>query len=294
MNRLAYIDMIDAGGALLQRGGTLLASEVLASATPGTGERNRLRALTDASRKSDPLSFRLHRAIAEILASLDREPGPVPPNVFQWREGQAPSPLRGRDLAESLDVWQRNARPGDVLVQIQASDPAAVHALGHTISEFYGDFHALLLPQRSLHQSPVQSRLEDATTAWRVALASDWPTPSAVSRMLGSTAANASSLATKLRSAGRLLGVYLTTSPAGYRFPPWQFQDGQPVAHLAEILGMLRKHTLFHATDRRTAGWAEVEWFLTPHPLLGDVAPAALLTSAPDRVLAAAQQDSEA
>jgi len=97
----------------------------------------------------------------------------------------------------------------------------------------------------------------------------------------------------ELRRAGKLLGVYLDQPVPSYRYPLWQFDhDGLPVDHLAEILAVLRDFGPFKREPdglRRTTGWGEAEWFLSPNSLLGGVSPAAILPAAADRVLRAAR-----
>lgn len=72
-----------------------------------------------------------------------------------------------------------------------------------------------------------------------------------------------------------------------YRYPSWQFRsDGQPVDHLAELLGVLRDFGPFQRESgglRRSTGWGEVEWFRSPHALLDGATPAAMLTTDPTR-----------
>ncbi|HBZ46919.1 MAG TPA: hypothetical protein DEO93_06540 [Stenotrophomonas sp.] len=123
-------------------------------------------------------------------------------------------------------------------------------------------------------------------------LASQWPTAAEVSRNLGSSAGNASHLATKYRRSGKLLGVYLPVPGGSWRFPQWQFQrDGQPVMHLEEILKVLHEPGPFLDTDRRSTGWGEVEWFQSGHVLLDGHTPAEVLATHPHRVLAAAKAE---
>ncbi|PII15855.1 hypothetical protein CR920_08625 [Stenotrophomonas indicatrix] len=60
---------------------------------------------------------------------------------------------------------------------------------------------------------------------------------------------------------------------------------------MAEILRILREFGPFQqepAGLRRTTGWGEAEWFLSPHALLEGVPPAAVLSATPARVLRAA------
>ena len=87
--------------------------------------------------------------------------------------------------------------------------------------------------------------------------------------------------------------VYVTHPFRSCRYPAWQFRpDGRPVEHLTEILTVLRDFGAFQCEPnglRRSTGWGEAEWFLSPHALLCDTAPAAMLSTDPARVLYAAQ-----
>lgn len=113
----------------------------------------------------------------------------------------------------------------------------------------------------------------------RAKLSSSWP-----------TAEQVGPLATELRKSGRLLGVYVTEPNHDYRYPIWQFQpDGQPVILFAEILSIVREYGIYLNNDRRTTGWGEVEWFLTPHVLLNGECPAEVLQNYPQAVFEAAR-----
>ncbi|EOW2135788.1 hypothetical protein N5C16_03200 [Stenotrophomonas sp. GD03908] len=139
--------------------------------------------------------------------------------------------------------------------------------------------------------TPAQRIRRDAATA-RQTLAAQWPSAAQVGHMLDSHAPNGSELVGQLRRAGKLLGVYVTQSSPGYRYPTWQFHaNGQPVAHLAEILEVLREFGPFEHESGglgRTTGWGEVEWFLTPHAMLDGATPAEMLATDPCRILRAA------
>lgn len=140
--------------------------------------------------------------------------------------------------------------------------------------------------------SPVQQILLDAA-AERMALASQWLTADQVDDRLRSQPSGGEAQATRLRRQGLLLGVYVDYSMPSYRYPTWQFcPDGQPVEHLTEIIAVLRNSGVFQQEVdglRRTTGWGEVEWFLSPHALLDGAAPAAKLSTEPARVLSAAR-----
>ncbi|WP_293792103.1 metallophosphoesterase [Stenotrophomonas sp.] len=133
--------------------------------------------------------------------------------------------------------------------------------------------------------------LQDSATL-REALASEWLSASQVGVKLGVQPCDGNHTASQLRREGKLLGVYITQPVPSYRYPPWQFQpDGRPVDHLAKILELMREFGPFQrelSDLRRTTGWGEVEWFLSPHALLDGATPAGLLIADPLRVLRAA------
>jgi hypothetical protein len=206
--------------------------------------------------------------------------------------------LRGRDFAENFSTWLRTADADETLVEVPADDPASIAVairdlrtyLGRLRESLAGEADAATDPARVAAAAPVQRPL-DGAAAHRQALSRDWPTAADVSRQLGSTAENASHRANQLRRDGQLLGVWLPPEQA-YRFPAWQFgADGLPVPQLAELLALLRGPGGMAVPDRRTSGWGEVEWFLTPHALLDGASPAEVLASDPAHVLAVAQDE---
>lgn len=91
--------------------------------------------------------------------------------------------------------------------------------------------------------------------------------------------------ATQLRRQGRLLAVYMGQPIPCYRYPTWQFlPDGRPIDQMAEILTVSRGLGPFEREPegmRRTTGWGEVEWLLSPHILLGGASPAEALAIGP-------------
>jgi hypothetical protein len=143
----------------------------------------------------------------------------------------------------------------------------------------------------------LSSRILTDAEALRVAMASQWLTAAEVDAALGSQALDGGHCASQLRREGRILGVYVTHPLPSYRYPTWQFhQDGQPVGHLGEVLKVLRDSGLFLREQgglRRTTGWGEVEWFLSPHALLNGATPAEMIAIEPERVLHAAQIEFE-
>ena len=143
---------------------------------------------------------------------------------------------------------------------------------------------------------PTERILRDAA-ARREALAAQWLSAAQVSARLGSPPESGGSRAAQFRRKGEVLGVYVTRPAPSYRYPTWQFcSDGQPVEHLAEILRALRAFGPFQCESvglRRSTGWGEVEWFLSPHALLNGNQPAEVLTVDPARVLGAVRIEFE-
>lgn len=92
-------------------------------------------------------------------------------------------------------------------------------------------------------------------------------------------------------------GVYVASPKPSYRYPPWQFRlDGRPVDQLTEILAVLRDFGPFPREVnglRRTIGWGDAEWFLSPHALLDGATPASTLGANPARVLRTAHVEFE-
>lgn len=80
-----------------------------------------------------------------------------------------------------------------------------------------------------------------------------------------------------------------------YCYPTWQvLPDGRPVVQMAEILTVLRELGSFEREPngmRRTTGWGEVEWFLSPHILLDGATPAKALAIDPQKVLQVARAE---
>lgn len=139
-----------------------------------------------------------------------------------------------------------------------------------------------------------QQILVDAATL-RQQLAAEWLDAEQVGARLNERICEDD--ASLLRREGRLLGVYVTQPAPGYRYAPWQFGlDGQPVDQLSAILKVLRDFGPFERETgeiRRSTGWGEIEWFLSPHELLDGVAPAEILAGNALRVLEVARIEFE-
>lgn len=125
----------------------------------------------------------------------------------------------------------------------------------------------------------------------REELAALWLSAAQVDARLGADPCRRCSHASQMRRDSLILGVYVARPSPSYRYPNWQFRaDGQPVDHLAEILVLLRDCGPFERETgglRRTTGWDEVEWFLSPHALLDATPPAEVLSVDSVRVLRA-------
>lgn len=272
--------------------------------------------------------LQLDEAAMASLAQLGRPRrgaprNPAIPIMALWRAGRVHE-LHSHSLAESLDVWRRQAGPADdyVLIELSNPAPAAVATTERNLERFYAQFRAAARFAAVTHLAtasatattsvddpevvisapapraealtPAQQIRRDAA-AQRQALAAQWLTAAQVSAQLGSTAENGSHRASQRRRDGELLGVYVPLPAPSYRYPTWQFrEDGQPVEHLTEILAVLRDHGPFEREPdglRRTTGWGEAEWFRSPHVLLDGATPAEMLARDPAAVLQAARTE---
>lgn len=311
MPDLSFLNLYEDDGQLLQSNGSLTVDELLAQQE----RRGRPRAddallgpirafglIEHRSPRGAPMAkiVMLQSAALRVLQSLlggreqgVREPRRVTAYYTLSPERPAPRRLFGHDLAENLDVWLRTAA-GETLVEVPAVESATleemVREMRTSLAQLQVDVAAELeLEARLPARKPVVPA--DAAAERRRALAQDWPTAADVSRQLGSTAENGSHRANQLRRDGQLLGVWLPHEQA-YRFPAWQFgADGAAVPGLAELLTLLRGPGGMNTAERRTSGWGEVEWFLTPHTLLDGEPPADVLPHDPARVLAAAREE---
>lgn len=245
--------------------------------------------------------------------------------VYLWSKDGETSPLPAISLADSLANWQRNPSQGNVMIDFLSNDEDNLRSTQRAWSDLYGDIiespvsksggvkqqavpnyriitRAANRERKLLRDAAargetkaqvVQSKTVDlaaAAAAKRMAMAKDWPTASQVSRALGSTAENESQLATRFRREGKLLGVYLPTPTASWRFPTWQFaEDGEILPKFAEILSVVRDKGKFFDDQRRTTGWGEVAWFNARRHSLDGATAAELLASDPDKVLSVAK-----
>ena len=97
----------------------------------------------------------------------------------------------------------------------------------------------------------------------------------------GHSAQNPAQTASRWRKAGKIFAM-----PHGGAdlYPAFQFVDGQPLAVVADVLHR------FAADPTRTA-WQNAFWFASRNGWLGGAAPMDELQRAPERVLAAAEQE---
>lgn len=204
--------------------------------------------------------------------------------------------LRG-SAPDNFAWWLCNAALGETLVEIvvpaeltfkdaQARLGAAIDTLGSVLQVGSGDDGGLPIADATV---PVVSKAAlDAAAEFRRELAKDWYTEDQVGAMLGSQAGSANRLTVRFRRQGKLLGVWVPTQRA-YRYPTWQFRaDGTPAPELAATLKLLRENGGVIDHGRRTSGWNEVEWFMTPHVLLHGRRPADELAKHGRQVLHAA------
>lgn len=138
-------------------------------------------------------------------------------------------------------------------------------------------------------------KIQSDAAAQREALAAKWLSSAQVSARLGLISRHGDNDATELRRQGKLLAVYMAQPVPCYCYPTWQFlPDGRPVVQMAEILTVLRELGSFEREPngmRRTTGWGEVEWFLSPHILLDGATPAKALAIDPQKVLQVARTE---
>lgn len=327
---LALLELtVTAAGDVLEQLLVITAAQATEHQYPALGaavNRVRLFARIDSTLSGVPSSVRiqLDRAALASWARLGRRHhndrrNSRPPMMALWHAGRMHE-LHSQSLTESLDVLLRQAGHNDNCVLVELSDPtpAAAATTGSILERFYTRLYENMNDRRptgypavrGAHPTPaaadeatpactspltpVQQIFRDAA-AQREALAAQWPSAAQASAQLGSHVAKGSYLASQLRCAGKLLGVYVRYPEPSYRYPTWQFGPNcQPVDHLTEILRVLRdygpfEHELYD--PNRTTGWGEVEWFLSPNVLLDGATPAEVLATDPAGVLQAARTE---
>lgn len=332
VDTIDYLDLKEVDGSFVQSIRTTTVQKLQAertktakSAGPGS---IRLFASHDTTSSAVPPADLMKNALLSAFQTWSKiKPTRVtrrksPKHLYLWSISDASKVLHEEESTELAAVLQ-NLHHGDVVVDFSGVTDRQLKALEESFKNYFGAVlaettQAAIIDTRkilSTHEAvirllvsdpvvtitpPAQSAgagvkgLEQLAAERRGALAKDWATAADVSRQLGSTAENASQLATKWRREGKLLGVYLPVPTANWRFPNWQFQpDGNPVEFLEEILKVLHEKGPFLDSSRRTTGWGEVEWFLTMHALLDGEAPALMLATDPERVLRAAQVEFE-
>jgi len=294
------------------------------------GMVNRIRLVTqiDSELPGVPASVRARLELAALsgMAQLARlrtgatNDERVPVRAL-WRQGRLHE-LLSHSFADGVTSLLHQASPpeGDVLLVFSNSSLAAVFTMVSNLDLLYprsrenvarglqesqrassegqsisGLFVGSAGPHEISSEAARQTLLDAA--AQRELLAEDWPSAAQVSAQLGRNLHTGSLLASDLRREDKLLGVYVTHPLPSYRYPRWQFRpDGQPVDHLSELLEVLREFGPFQREAdglRRSTGWGEVEWFLSPHALLDGATPAATLAVEPLRVLRAARAEFE-
>lgn len=114
----------------------------------------------------------------------------------------------------------------------------------------------------------------DAAARRREELAQLWLTTHEVSARWLAGRADSSAALGRLRSAGRLLGVWVAPEKE-YRYPLCQFTHaGELRPEIVELLTILPRGN--------GSGWSQAEWLYAPHPRLGGRRPCdVLLEDAP-------------
>ncbi|WP_147281646.1 hypothetical protein [Dyella solisilvae] len=98
------------------------------------------------------------------------------------------------------------------------------------------------------------------------AKAEGWPDSATIAQALGPDSVD---LAAQ-RAAGQLLGVWFKHERC-FRYPPWQFLDGQIHPHLSELLESLAGNpAMTPAAD--PGGWIRLVWLDSPRLSLSDLA----------------------
>lgn len=244
------------------------------------------------------------------------------PFVALWH-GNRLQELYSHSLLQSLVFWLREADQIDQSVLIELSSSAATIATptDASLEPFYARLRDNIANRMQRRYRSVRGNSElptddaigaalpglDNLTAGesvmleaasqREALAAQWFSAAQVDARFGAPPSGNGHIASEWRRAGHLLGVYVANPKPSYRYPPWQFRlDGRPVDQLTEILAVLRDFGPFPREMnglRRTTGWGEAEWLLSPHELLDGATPASALGTNPARVLRAAHVEFE-
>lgn len=134
------------------------------------------------------------------------------------------------------------------------------------------------------------SSIAKRAIALRRELAAQWLTGAQIGALLGTRTNDVAQLACSLRRDGKLLGVWVAAERS-YRYPPWQVDSTGLLTTMQPILTLLRAHGGVVDQGRRTSGWNEVEWFMTPHVDLDGATPIERIADQPDAVLRAARSE---
>lgn len=213
-------------------------------------------------------------------------------SLTQWL--RQPCEVEGYVLVELISMSQSSISPiedsfGSLKIRLRDVIASHIRYRSSAGGEHLTAGAAIGAAQASLSTlAPGEQILLDAAVC-REVLAAEWLSATQVNASLGEQLGGGGQRVSKLRRDGQLLGVYVTHPVPSYRYPTWQFRpDGRLVGNLAQILTLLRDSGVFlRESDglRRTTGWGEVEWFMSPHVLLDGATPAATLIVNPERVL---------
>lgn len=184
------------------------------------------------------------------------------------------------------------ARAGDLVVEVDGPDAERVieqlwHELA-TTSESTADDAELPAPAAAVPAAaPIRITPAEAAKRKREAfLDRNWPTSKAIGLQLGSDESGAARRAADLRARGQLLGAWSSRSRT-YVHPDCQFDEAHQLRPVMRgLLALLPAHG-------DEGGWRRVFWLYGPRDALGGQAPADLLGSEPERVLALARDEFE-
>jgi uncharacterized protein (DUF2384 family) len=298
--QLAYIDVTDdQGEAGIRASGTVASDRV--DDLERVRDSIRLYSLAGKSataRTSLPVKvlYEMLAAAGNLVDSLGRYvltpsaswmPGATPIRGSYWLALQKnrlqPLDSRAADSLDSLiDVWSRNLGRDTVLVEV-GTERAQVEELVRRLRSLKDAQPVSLdVPMAASEVDALPAETEAAARR-RSELAANWLRPADVSTLMGSTAtSNPSQQAMRLRKAGQLLGVWIS-SERGYRYPPFQFgADGRVRPEVAELLRLL--------PPGNGSGWSQIEWLYAPHPRLEGRRPVDLMADSPTRVMEVARK----
>lgn len=184
------------------------------------------------------------------------------------------------------------ASAGNVVVEVDAFD--AMHVIEQLWRELATTDESLavesgLVDPPAAAPAAVPVRITPAEAAKRkrdAFLDRNWPTSKDIGLQLGSDESGAARRAADLRARGQLLGAWSSRSRT-YVHPDCQFDE----AH--QLRPVMRDLLALLPTEGDDGGWRRVFWLYGSREALDDQAPADLLGSAPERVLALAREEFE-